>query len=112
MRCGSSTCLNGEINAVRCGAGILHAYIGKSMRYGFSTSLYREINSVRCGAVSPHTYMGNRPNLLPEMHSTIVYTEIIGDNNYYRYFGSGDSTMRGVSRITNVRSALHSVKLF
>ncbi len=76
------------------------------MRLFYFTRLYGEINAVRvfymfkwrnkccavwCGS-STCLYGGNKPNLLPEMYSTstIVYTEILGDNNYYRHFGSED----------------------
>ncbi len=58
VRCGSSTRLYGEINAVRCGAGLLHAYMGKSMRCGSFTCLYEEINAVQCGVGLLHVYMG------------------------------------------------------
>jgi hypothetical protein len=108
MRCGSSTCLKfkwgNECGAERCGystrliwgnqsgAGMfIWGSICCAVQCGSSTYMLMWGN--QCGAVSLHTYLGNRPNFLPEMYSTIVYTEIIGDSNNYKNFGLKDSKM-------------------
>jgi hypothetical protein len=76
---------------VRCGAGLLHVHMGKSIRCGAVRVLYMFIWGNQCGAGLLHAYMRSRPNLLlPEMYSTKVYIRIIGDNNNYRYFDSGE----------------------
>jgi hypothetical protein len=83
VRCGYSPCLNGG-----------NKYGARAVQCESSTCLHGEINALRVAVAGLlHAYMGNRPNLIPEMYSTIVYTEIIGDNNYYRYFSSVSLTM-------------------
>ncbi len=113
VRCGCNAKKISEVGCVRCaystfdlfkwgnqcGAVILHAhaYKEKSMRCVFSTCLYGEINAVRCVRCGSSTCLYGEgighifyPTCILLWY---VYTEIIGDNNYYRYFGSGNSTM-------------------